>query len=56
MRTAFPYLVNGIEVRDEHIRVIVATLPLNDRDNPLQSHSGVNVLLREHLELTTRLS
>ena len=48
--------MNGVKVRDKHVRVIVAPLVLNDRDNPLQSHSRVNILLREHFELTIRFS
>ena len=48
--------VNGVEVRDEHISIVVALLALNDRDNPLQSHSSIHILLRENFKLTTRLS
>ena len=49
------YLMNGFKVRDEHVSVIVAPLALNDGHNPLQSHSSVDVLLRENFKLTTRL-
>ena len=49
-------LVNGIKVRGEHVSVIVAHLSLNDRDNPLQSHSSIHILFREGLQLTTGLS
>lgn len=47
--------MDGVEVRDEHVSVIVALLPLDDRDDPLQSHSRIHILLRQRLQLTTWL-
>ena len=39
------YLLDGIKVRSKDVSVVVAHLALDDGDDPLQTHSRVNILL-----------
>ena len=50
------YLLNGLEVGNEEVSVIVGHLVLQDRDQALQAHTGVNALLGQRLQLRLRLS
>lgn len=44
-----PYLLNGLEIRDEKVSVVVRHLVLEYRHQTLQSHACVNALLRQRL-------
>lgn len=50
------YLLNGLEVRDEQVGVIVGHLVLENRDQAFQTHPCVDALLRQRLQLRLRLS
>ena len=39
------YLLDGIKVGSKDVSVVVAHLALDDGDDPLQTHSCVNILL-----------
>lgn len=53
---AFYYLLNGFEVRDEEVSVIVGHLVLQNRHQALQAHPCVDALLRQRLQLRLWLS
>lgn len=46
---SWPYLLNGLKIRDEKISVIVRHLVLQYRHQALQSHACVNALLGQRL-------
>ena len=50
------YLLNGFKVGNEEVSVIVGHLVLQDRDQALQTHTRVNALLGQRLQLRLRLS
>ena len=45
-----------LEDRREDLGVVVAALALDDRDEPLEAHAGVDVLRRQRLERAVRLA
>ncbi len=49
------YLMNGVKEREEEVRVVVGVLALDDRGDPLEAHSSVNVFLGQTLQLSIRL-
>lgn len=52
----FQYRLNGFEVRDEEVSVVVGHLVLQHGHQALQTHPCVDALLRQRLQLRLRLS
>ena len=49
------YLMNVVKEREEEVCVVVGVLALDDRGDPLEAHSSVNVFLGQTLQLSIRL-
>jgi len=45
VRRGARHLLDGVEQRDEHVRVVVGAAVLQDRHQPLETHAGVDVLV-----------
>ncbi len=46
-------LIDGVKVGGEEVGIVVASVALGDRDDPFQTHSCVDALLGEELQLST---